>query len=272
MTYKTHHQKYSELFLSDTSDYVRNLIGCQSSSSHRSICQPPAECPSIPEIQNSEKNPVALEGRALDNLIAFTRLYGYVRYFHPSDEASQIDWDKFAMDGVLFVEDAPDTNALIQRLQILFCPIAPTVLIYANGTEPQLSDNLILPRQQRHMNVVMWKHHGWGFGISSAYTSERISDVASKDYFPENFPDPQEPYHADLGSEISALVPLSLYSNEDGTLPALMVKAPCGSANYSPSKRPNHPLADIVITWTVNPFLPLLDVVNTDWDDALRQA
>ncbi len=258
-----------------------NLISCQTSEVQptQAFVSQPAECPSIPEIQNSEKNPVALEGRALDNLIAFTRLYGYVRYFHPSDEASQIDWDKFAMDGVLFVEDAPDTNALIQRLQTLFCPIAPTVLIYANGTEPQLSDNLILPRQQRHMNVVMWKHHGWGFGISSAYTSERISDVASKDYFPENFPDPQEPYHADLGSGISALVPLSLYSNEDGTLPKApvdMVKSLpiSGSANYSPSgKDRTTRLADIVITWTViQHFYPYFDVVNTDWDNALRTS
>ncbi|PYQ68039.1 MAG: hypothetical protein DMF53_00750, partial [Acidobacteria bacterium] len=29
-----------------------------------------------------------LEGRGLDNLIAFTRLFGYVRYFHPSDQAA----------------------------------------------------------------------------------------------------------------------------------------------------------------------------------------
>jgi hypothetical protein len=31
------------------------------------------------------------------NLEALARLYGYVRYFHPSDEAAGIDWDYFAM-------------------------------------------------------------------------------------------------------------------------------------------------------------------------------
>jgi len=35
----------------------------------------------------------------LENLQAFTHLYGYVRYFHPSDEARPIDWDKFAVYG-----------------------------------------------------------------------------------------------------------------------------------------------------------------------------
>ena len=28
--------------------------------------------------------------------MTFTKLYGYVRYFHPSDEASNIDWENFA--------------------------------------------------------------------------------------------------------------------------------------------------------------------------------
>jgi hypothetical protein len=36
-----------------------------------------------------------------DNIRAFSKLYGYVRWFHPSDEAQQIDWDKFAIYGVI---------------------------------------------------------------------------------------------------------------------------------------------------------------------------
>jgi len=281
MTYKSQHSKIFKIIsVLILVIMAGNLMGCQSSKLQptEAFVSHPAECPSMPEIQNSQKTSEALEGHALDNLIAFTKLYGYVRYFHPSDEASQIDWDKFAMDGVMFVEDAPDTNTLIQRLQILFCPIAPTVRIYANDTQPpQISDYLILPRQQRHMNVVMWKHHGWGFGISSTYTSERISDVASSNYFPGNYPDPKETYHADLGSGTSALVPLSLYSNEEGTLPKApvdMVKSLpiSGSANYSPSgKDRTTRLADVAITWTViQHFYPYFDVVNTDWDSALR--
>ena len=35
----------------------------------------------------------------LENITAFNRLYGYVKYFHPSDEAAAIDWDKFAIYG-----------------------------------------------------------------------------------------------------------------------------------------------------------------------------
>ena len=30
---------------------------------------------------------------------AFNKLYGYVKYFHPSDEAAELDWDAFAIYG-----------------------------------------------------------------------------------------------------------------------------------------------------------------------------
>ena len=38
--------------------------------------------------------------RELDNVAAFARLYGVVRYFFPSDAAASLDWNQFAVDGV----------------------------------------------------------------------------------------------------------------------------------------------------------------------------
>jgi hypothetical protein len=32
----------------------------------------------------------------INNQKTFAKLFGYVRYFYPGDEASVIDWDKFA--------------------------------------------------------------------------------------------------------------------------------------------------------------------------------
>ena len=32
--------------------------------------------------------------KKVDNLRTFAKAYGYVKYFHPSDEASDIDWAK----------------------------------------------------------------------------------------------------------------------------------------------------------------------------------
>ena len=42
--------------------------------------------------------------RGLANLRAFTQLLGYVRYFHPSDEAAEADWETFAIAGIRAVE------------------------------------------------------------------------------------------------------------------------------------------------------------------------
>jgi hypothetical protein len=47
-----------------------------------------------------------LAGRGRENLEAFARLLGYVRHFHPSDEAAATDWDTFAISGVRRAEGA----------------------------------------------------------------------------------------------------------------------------------------------------------------------
>src|SRR5690625_875593 len=68
------------------------------------------------------------------NLMAFTKLYGYVKYFHPSDEAREIDWDKLAVLGVKKVKKANTDKELKKALEALFLPIAPTMKI--TETEP----------------------------------------------------------------------------------------------------------------------------------------
>ncbi len=40
-----------------------------------------------------------LTARGMENVTAFTKLLGYVRHFHPSDEAAKTNWDAFAIEG-----------------------------------------------------------------------------------------------------------------------------------------------------------------------------
>ena len=63
---------------------------------------------------------IGTESQELENLRAFTKLYGYVKYFHPTDEASQIDWDRFAIYGAERVKDAQNSEGLRAALQELF--------------------------------------------------------------------------------------------------------------------------------------------------------
>ena len=60
-----------------------------------------------------------MTAQGLTNLTAFARLYGYVRFFHPSDQAALTDWETFAIDGVRAVEDAASLNDLQLRLENL---------------------------------------------------------------------------------------------------------------------------------------------------------
>ena len=44
--------------------------------------------------------------REIDNVAAFARLYGVVRFFYPSDAAAELDWNRFAVHGVSRVRAA----------------------------------------------------------------------------------------------------------------------------------------------------------------------
>jgi C-terminal processing protease CtpA/Prc len=116
-----------------------------------------------------------LEGRALENLVAFTRLLGYVRYFHPSDEAAATNWDEFAIAAVREVERAADAVELAEILEQLFHPIAPAVRVLPTSMLPDTPSELAPPKGQIKPRVVTWEHHGAGTGAAhSIYRSARI--------------------------------------------------------------------------------------------------
>lgn len=109
----------------------------------------------------------------LEELHAFARLYGYVRFFHPSDEAAALDWDAFAIYGVQRVTEASTRDELAQTLETLFGPVAPTLDIYVEG-DPPLEPSSLFPEDIKGLPTVAWQHLGFGFGdMSSAYASQR---------------------------------------------------------------------------------------------------
>lgn len=63
----------------------------------------------------------------IENIRTFAKLYGYVRFFHPSDRASAVDWDRFAICGVKSLKNATTQKELRKALEDLFYPIAPTI-------------------------------------------------------------------------------------------------------------------------------------------------
>lgn len=227
-----------------------------------------------------------LDSHGLDNLVALTRLLGYVRYFHPSDQAAGADWDRFTLAAVRTVEGASGPVDLARALETLFLPLAPTLRVFPANHPAALPAELRQPPAGvENPRIVTWRHLGLGIGVdnlSGVYKSERVDqhtpDLACEDDQPAAtvLPRPDEPLATDLGAGIAALVPLAVYAGPRATLPTvpadLRPREP--DAAYIPSGNDRATrLADVALTWTVfQHFYPYFDVVQSDWPAALRRA
>ncbi len=227
--------------------------------------------------QRKTEPPRPLQGRALANLEAFTRLLGYIRYFHPSDEAAEADWEEFAITGVRLVESASSSAELANTLENLFRPIAPTIRVFETGRAPPIPAGSIPPADAEGLKITSWKHRGLGSqGTTFLYTSQRISRAPLDAKTADDMPDPAEPLVTDLGGGVSCLVPLALYADRDGTIPkgTPKVKRPSGTTaqRYTAEDRCTR-LADVALCWNVmQHFYPYFDVVDADWSAALAEA
>jgi C-terminal processing protease CtpA/Prc len=104
---------------------------------------------------------------AARNIEVFSRLYGYVKYFYPGDEAARTDWDGFAVYGVKRVEKARGPGELKQVLEELFSPLAPALQIHETGQKTGFSPAVITPPASdeiKDLKVVTWQHLGVGVG------------------------------------------------------------------------------------------------------------
>jgi C-terminal processing protease CtpA/Prc len=100
----------------------------------------------------------------VQNQIAFTRLFGYVRYFHPSDEAAQINWDRFAVYGSSVVDKCKTPQELQKALNDLFTPVAPSVKVFETKEKLQFNVDDITPPKEHKYKPIVWQHLGVGLG------------------------------------------------------------------------------------------------------------
>lgn len=120
--------------------------------------------------------PQSLTRQQEKNLVAFARLFGYVRYFHPSDEAQTISWSMLATKGSRQMLAVPDDAALIRELNNLFQPLGPTIRAFPTR-QPVKFDPATLqpPTAARASKVVSWQHQGLYTGKGKTYQSIRLN-------------------------------------------------------------------------------------------------
>lgn len=218
--------------------------------------------------------PRSLGKRGLANLVAFSKLLGYVRYFHPSDQAANADWERFAIGAMPSVERAQSPGELAAVLRLHFAPLAPAVQIFPSASPPPAPT---LPEASR---AVGWVHHGVaGNRPQPMYSSERVYEqqnvllpLRKKD----NLDGLDTPFEAELGGGVSCRVPQVLPADDEGTLPRPTASAPASPKpeGFVPSAADRTTrLAAVALAWNVfQHFYPYFDVVADDWPGALERA
>jgi C-terminal processing protease CtpA/Prc len=128
----------------------------------------------------------------IENAYAFARLYGYVKYFHPSDEAAAIDWNRFAIYGSDKVSKASNNKELQAALNELFLPLAPKLRIFSGNEKAVFKKDELIPPDMTGYKIIAWQHSGVGLGgRTPVYQSLRTNRPApasptANDYAPVN--------------------------------------------------------------------------------------
>jgi len=230
---------------------------------------------------SSPEGPRPLTEQGMGNAIAFTRLLGYVRHFHPSDQAAAADWNMLAVEGMRQIEPCDGGEQLAKALEAFFRPVAPTMQVFPSGTQPATAAGLTPPADTAGLKLASWLHLGVGQvrnNDTNIYRSDRIYEDATSAAPIGSEPD--QIFTAHLGAGITARVPLKLYADATGTLPYRSPPAPgvldklqvAPDDQLSGNDRATR-LAAVALAWNVfQHFYPYFDVVETDWPRALVTA
>ena len=201
----------------------------------------------------------------IENVAAFARLYGVVRYFHPSDAAATLDWNRFAVHGVSQVRRARSPQALESTLNALFTPLGPGIEI----------GSTLSVRQQggtRDASLVAWQHHGFGMSKTGGpYRASRTNRPTDK---PESAPFAVAVSGAfvdvQLTPRLNARVPLALTDPQAIAKPASLATLTIAVESVAMTGVDLR-LADVVVAWSVfRHFYPYFTETGVDWDSRLR--
>ena len=110
----------------------------------------------------------------VQNLRAFAKAYGYVKYFHPSDEATTVDWNRFAAYGAEKVKSAKNMGELRDAMNELFLPVGPSLRFHLTSEKNGTS----VPSFKEVKDLVAWQHLGDGLDTerrNSVYFSIRTN-------------------------------------------------------------------------------------------------
>lgn len=238
--------------------------------------------------------------QSLKNLKTFAKVYGYIRFFHPSNEANNIEWNKFAIIGCKEIINCADDESLCKKLENLFRPIGSSIQIVNNKNDFR-NDNVIENRNDttsvawQHMGVLVTDNFNGYLSIRAslnskiANQSELIKDfIQQKKDFLESvhsvklfndLPMAGEFYNTTLDSNLYCRFPLTanIINNDvlevDVSLLSIYFRQLFINEKSLIADDVYVRLADVIITWNIfQHFFPYFDIIKVDWDKILTET
>lgn len=223
--------------------------------------------------------------RQLEKLTAFSKLYGYVKYFHPSNQAAELDWDAFAIYGVRYIIEHEEAQ-VSKIIDDLYSPIVESLYISS------LKDSIFKVDHKTSLSnvpTVQWQHLGNGnFEEGEVYKSKRVfrnvfpSGISEKqiDSFKPlfgKFLEPDELIKLNIDSQnifIPMVVPFrestidyeSSYLNLISSLEKIMDEDL--SANDLSVR-----IGNLINVWnSINFFYPYFELLDLNWNSVFQQS
>ncbi len=205
-------------------------------------------------------SPRALSARGEANIVALARLVAALRFFHPSDEAAEADWDALVVETIEAVEEAQTSKTLAEKLDAAFRGVAPTMELRTSaGGLVRLASPP--PTDGRR---VRWSHRG----------ARLVSDVAPifasvRMYAEEGA---SSLWSLDLGAGVFAAIPTAVVGTPGAKVTLDLTQARAVAKRHAPEDRRAR-LAAVVLLWgAMEHFFPYFDESGCDWSRELSKG
>lgn len=110
---------------------------------------------------------VQLSPQQISSLVTLSRAAALIRYLHPSDQNSVLDWNAFLPSAIAQISRGSSSADLLNNLRRIFKPVAPTATFSSTASPVEAA----LPPEAGSTHLVRWRRYG--FGEDSPYAIYR---------------------------------------------------------------------------------------------------
>lgn len=193
--------------------------------------------------------PLALSDRQIHNITAFAKLYGLAKYFCPSTESRDLDYDKFLLNGIRFIEDIENDDLLTEKLNSMFNKFFPPISIFYSKLPPNQYYYTNKPNEAIDNLAVAHVHIGAPILKQTQLTSSNIRNV----YMPMRSGEGIVVQSINVQNHIGSKAKFSIYAKTD-------TQHPFGIAQIRIMPESESPNDDFT------PFLAMTNINENQWN------